>query len=63
MEKLRLKKNLYFEVLSPFFCCISLGWSAMDPGNPLFGQSELLNKLVAEGKFGKKTGEGFYKYK
>ncbi|CAK6958551.1 hydroxyacyl-coenzyme A dehydrogenase%2C mitochondrial [Scomber scombrus] len=39
------------------------GWSAMDPGNPLFGQSELLNKLVAEGKFGKKTGEGFYKYK
>lgn len=39
------------------------GWSAMDPGNPLFGQSELLNKLVAEGKYGKKTGEGFYKYK
>ncbi|KAK7930504.1 hypothetical protein WMY93_006899 [Mugilogobius chulae] len=39
------------------------GWSAMDPGNPLFAQSELLNKLVAEGKYGKKTGEGFYKYK
>ncbi|XP_029913224.1 hydroxyacyl-coenzyme A dehydrogenase, mitochondrial [Myripristis murdjan] len=39
------------------------GWSAMDPGNPLFGQSEMLNKLVAEGKYGKKTGEGFYKYK
>lgn len=39
------------------------GWSAMDPGNPLFQQSELLNKLVAEGKYGKKTGEGFYKYK
>uniref|UniRef100_A0A8C6TT57 Hydroxyacyl-coenzyme A dehydrogenase, mitochondrial n=1 Tax=Neogobius melanostomus TaxID=47308 RepID=A0A8C6TT57_9GOBI len=36
------------------------GWSAMNPGNPLFEQSELLNKLVAEGKFGKKTGEGFY---
>uniref|UniRef100_A0A7N8X226 Hydroxyacyl-coenzyme A dehydrogenase, mitochondrial n=1 Tax=Mastacembelus armatus TaxID=205130 RepID=A0A7N8X226_9TELE len=39
------------------------GWSAMDPDNPLFAQSELLNKLVAEGKYGKKTGEGFYKYK
>ncbi|KAJ0033734.1 hypothetical protein NQD34_000841 [Periophthalmus magnuspinnatus] len=39
------------------------GWSAMDPGNPLFAQSELLNKLVAEGKYGEKTGEGFYKYK
>ncbi|KAM7419371.1 hypothetical protein PAMA_016481 [Pampus argenteus] len=39
------------------------GWSAMDPENPLFAPSELLNKLVAEGKYGKKTGEGFYKYK
>ena len=35
----------------------------MDPGNPLFGQSPMLNKLVAEGKFGKKTGEGVYKNK
>ncbi|KAM9792919.1 hydroxyacyl-coenzyme A dehydrogenase, mitochondrial [Neosynchiropus ocellatus] len=39
------------------------GWSAMEPRNPLFGQSELLNKVVAEGKYGKKTGEGFYKHK
>nr|XP_046272631.1 hydroxyacyl-coenzyme A dehydrogenase, mitochondrial [Scatophagus argus] len=39
------------------------GWSEKDPSNPLFSQSELLNKLVAEGKFGKKTGEGFYKPK
>lgn len=39
------------------------GWNAMEPGNPLFQQSELLNKLVAEGKYGKKSGEGFYKYK
>lgn len=39
------------------------GWSAKYPGNPLFAQIELLNKLVAEGKLGKKTGEGFYKHK
>lgn len=39
------------------------GWHAMDPENPLFGPSPLLDKLVSEGKFGKKTGEGFYKYK
>ncbi|XP_010739603.2 hydroxyacyl-coenzyme A dehydrogenase, mitochondrial [Larimichthys crocea] len=39
------------------------GWSAADPSNPLFAPSEMLNKLVAEGKYGKKSGEGFYKYK
>jgi len=38
------------------------GWSELFPDNPLFAQSELLNKLVAEGKFGMKSGEGFYKY-
>merc|ERR1712106_167278 len=38
------------------------GWSARFPEEPLFRQSELLNKMVAEGKLGKKTGEGFYKY-
>uniref|UniRef100_A0A8C9SP81 3-hydroxyacyl-CoA dehydrogenase n=1 Tax=Scleropages formosus TaxID=113540 RepID=A0A8C9SP81_SCLFO len=39
------------------------GWNEMEPENPLFAPSPLLNKLVAEGKFGKKTGEGFYKHK
>lgn len=42
---------------------VFVGWSAKEPNNPLFAQIELLNKLVSEGKLGKKTGEGFYKYK
>ncbi len=38
------------------------GWHKQYPSDPLFQPSELLNKLVAEKKFGTKTGEGFYKY-
>jgi len=38
------------------------GWAARFPDETLFKESEMLNKLVAEGKFGKKTKEGFYKY-
>lgn len=38
------------------------GWHARFPDNPAFKPSPLINKLVAEGKFGRKTGEGFYKY-
>ncbi|XP_054710675.1 hydroxyacyl-coenzyme A dehydrogenase, mitochondrial-like [Uloborus diversus] len=38
------------------------GWSEKYPENPLFKPSELLTKLVKEGKLGMKSGEGFYKY-
>lgn len=38
------------------------GWSERYPDETLFRQSELLNRLVAEKKLGKKSGEGFYKY-
>lgn len=48
-----------------WFCFVAVfaGWTEKEPNNPLFAQIELLNKLVAEGKLGKKNGEGFYKYK
>ncbi len=39
------------------------GWHQLDPENPLFQPSELVDRLVREGKLGRKTGQGFYTYK
>ena len=44
-----------------YFC--QLGWHSGNPENPLFKPSEKINQLVAEGKLGMKSGEGFYSYK
>ncbi|KAK3861550.1 hypothetical protein Pcinc_032508 [Petrolisthes cinctipes] len=38
------------------------GWHKSFPDVELFKPSPMLEKLVAEGKLGVKTGEGFYKY-
>lgn len=39
------------------------GWYKKFPDNPLFKPSPLLDKMIAEGKFGIKSGQGFYTYK
>ena len=39
-----------------------LDWNKQFPENTLFEPSNLLDKKVAEGKFGIKSGEGFYNY-
>jgi len=38
------------------------GWNKRFPDDPMFVPSKTVQKMVAEGKLGMKTGEGFYKY-
>ncbi len=38
------------------------GWAETYPDNPIFEPPALLKQKVAEGKLGRKTGEGFYKW-
>lgn len=38
------------------------GWHDKEPNNPLFAPIPILENLVKAGKFGIKSGEGFYKY-
>jgi 3-hydroxyacyl-CoA dehydrogenase len=38
------------------------GWKERYPEEASFKTSELLNQIVGQGKFGKKTGAGFYTY-
>lgn len=38
-------------------------WHKNDPTNTLFLPSKLIDEKVAQGKLGRKSGEGFYKYK
>lgn len=41
---------------------IADAWSKVEPENPLFTPSKLIDEKVAQGKLGRKSGEGFYKY-
>ncbi|EKF31525.1 short chain 3-hydroxyacyl-CoA dehydrogenase, putative [Trypanosoma cruzi marinkellei] len=59
--------------MGPFVLADSIGidvlkliadaWHKEEPENPLFKPSKLIDEKVAQGKLGRKTGEGFYKYK
>jgi len=44
--------------------CLSIleGWTSKYPDEPAFVVPECLKKLVSEGKFGRKSGQGFYKW-
>ncbi|KEG06075.1 short chain 3-hydroxyacyl-coa dehydrogenase [Trypanosoma grayi] len=42
---------------------ITDAWHEKEPENPLFFPSGLVDEKVAQGKLGRKSGEGFYKYR
>jgi len=44
--------------------CLSImeGWVEKFPNEPAFFVPDLLREMVAQGKFGRKSGEGFYKW-
>ena len=46
------------QLYSTFFS----GWAEKYPDNPLFQNIELLENMFKDGKYGIKSGEGFYKY-
>jgi 3-hydroxyacyl-CoA dehydrogenase len=58
--------------MGPFTLCDSVGidviklvtdaWHKEEPENPLFNPVKLIDEKVAQGKLGRKSGEGFYKY-
>jgi len=39
------------------------GWQAKFPDEPAFKVPKILQAKIAEGKYGRKSGEGFYKWK
>jgi 3-hydroxyacyl-CoA dehydrogenase len=41
---------------------VAEGWSETYPDEPLFKPCQSINDLCAQGKFGRKSGEGYYKY-
>lgn len=41
---------------------ITDGWNQKHPENDLFKPNAILDKMVKDGKLGKKSGEGFFKY-
>ena len=44
------------------YCNWISGFHKADPDETLFEPCELLDKLVADGKLGRKAGQGFYSY-